>query len=67
MMPLFQTANGIASEVTVARDRAEADVIAAKEGHGVELLIWDTQMEETNPNLSKPKPRGKEIHRPREV
>ena len=32
MTPLFQTANGIASEVTVARDRAEADVIAAEEG-----------------------------------
>jgi len=32
MMPLFQTANGIASEVTVARDRAEADIIAAEEG-----------------------------------
>jgi len=32
MTPLFQAANGIASEVTVARDRAEADVIAAEEG-----------------------------------
>jgi len=59
---LFQSVHRTTLEVTSAGDRAEADIIVVKKGPGAELCIWDTETEETNPDLSKPKPRGKGIY-----